>query len=444
MGQNDVLSEKNNFESSCARSDSGRTMVELLGVLAIIGILTITSILGIHFAFNAHKANSIINEVNHRVVVWATNKSLGQPLETLSTDALGYTWSVQDYQDYIELTIVGIEKDVCPKVKRSDWKTVYVNANCSIFSFKSDLSPGTETKECGPCAQLNPVSGHCEDNDDLCGPEQTCDNGYCSSCEHGSWYNSSIEDCQTCNSGGTASKTVASPEECARCSGSRFRNKSGYCLPCTRTDWSLSNTETAEGCLSCPNRVWSSVWYSGDRCHYCHPTYGVQNEDRSDCLPNPNQSCPDGQFFGYGKCNNCGESVPHSTREECLKCKGQNFLISSYSNRCQTGLTDFRNWDGAYYSDCVAAPNRYFVGNTATRGKCAYCMGTVTNMGRECTNTCPSVDGVSYTFVPHLSNQSRSLCCPEGFSCSSSECPEGTQLDTSVHINYCIPIPEDA
>lgn len=42
----------------------GRSMVEMLGVLAIIGILSITAIFGYKFAMNKYKANTLANEIN--------------------------------------------------------------------------------------------------------------------------------------------------------------------------------------------------------------------------------------------------------------------------------------------------------------------------------------------------------------------------------------------
>lgn len=42
----------------------GRSMVEMLGVLAIIGVLSVTAITGYRYAMERHAANVLINELN--------------------------------------------------------------------------------------------------------------------------------------------------------------------------------------------------------------------------------------------------------------------------------------------------------------------------------------------------------------------------------------------
>ena len=41
-------------------SPSGRSMIEMLGVLAIIGVLSITALVGFTYAMNKHRANETI------------------------------------------------------------------------------------------------------------------------------------------------------------------------------------------------------------------------------------------------------------------------------------------------------------------------------------------------------------------------------------------------
>ncbi len=61
---------KNNKKSykfgrfNMAISDSGRGMIEMLGVLAIIGVLTIGCIFGYKYAMTKYQVNQIANEVN--------------------------------------------------------------------------------------------------------------------------------------------------------------------------------------------------------------------------------------------------------------------------------------------------------------------------------------------------------------------------------------------
>ena len=48
------------------KSEQGRSMVEILGVLAVIGVLSIGGIQGYRYAFTKYRANDIVNAVNMR------------------------------------------------------------------------------------------------------------------------------------------------------------------------------------------------------------------------------------------------------------------------------------------------------------------------------------------------------------------------------------------
>ena len=53
-------------------TDTGRSMVEMLGTLAIIGVLSIAGIAGYRYALTKYKANETMDELNKRAVVYAT------------------------------------------------------------------------------------------------------------------------------------------------------------------------------------------------------------------------------------------------------------------------------------------------------------------------------------------------------------------------------------
>ena len=65
----------------------GRSMIEMLGVLAIIGVLSIGGLAGYTMAMNRHRANTILDYVSRCVVVAQTNGDGSQ----LTTGACGYT-----------------------------------------------------------------------------------------------------------------------------------------------------------------------------------------------------------------------------------------------------------------------------------------------------------------------------------------------------------------
>lgn len=55
------------------KKEYGRSMIEMLGVLAIIGVLSIGGLAGYTMAMNRHRANTILDYVSRCVVVAQTN-----------------------------------------------------------------------------------------------------------------------------------------------------------------------------------------------------------------------------------------------------------------------------------------------------------------------------------------------------------------------------------
>ena len=63
------------------KKEYGRSMIEMLGVLAIIGVLSIGGLAGYTMAMNRHRANTILDYISRCVVVAQTNGD-GSTLET--------------------------------------------------------------------------------------------------------------------------------------------------------------------------------------------------------------------------------------------------------------------------------------------------------------------------------------------------------------------------
>ena len=83
-------------------TQSGRSMVEMLGTLAIIGVLSIGGIAGYSYGMDKYRANATINDVNLRAVdlisqlsrghtpnldSWATISTAGYPISLNSDSA---------------------------------------------------------------------------------------------------------------------------------------------------------------------------------------------------------------------------------------------------------------------------------------------------------------------------------------------------------------------
>ncbi len=59
------------------RAQSGRSMVEMLGTLAIIGVLSVVGLAMYKVAISKHRANTLLNEANKRAAIVAMQAAQG-------------------------------------------------------------------------------------------------------------------------------------------------------------------------------------------------------------------------------------------------------------------------------------------------------------------------------------------------------------------------------
>ena len=100
--------------------ESGRSMVEMLGTLAIIGVLSVGGIAGYNYGMNKYRANETINEINLRLMTLQTQSERNIDLnlnEFADTTPQGYTindnygWAEDDTRVYVGVS--GIPQGVC-------------------------------------------------------------------------------------------------------------------------------------------------------------------------------------------------------------------------------------------------------------------------------------------------------------------------------------------
>ncbi|MBR6674598.1 MAG: hypothetical protein IKL32_01600 [Alphaproteobacteria bacterium] len=98
--------------------ESGRSMVEMLGTLAIIGVLSIGGIAGYSYGMDKYRANTTMNDVNLRAVDLIAQVNRGSDLslsEWPEKSTAGYIITLEKGTDGITggIKISGIEKQVC-------------------------------------------------------------------------------------------------------------------------------------------------------------------------------------------------------------------------------------------------------------------------------------------------------------------------------------------
>ncbi len=114
------------------KNQSGRSMVEMLGVLAIIGVLSVAAIAGYRYAMNKKTANDIMHEVLIEAIYVAPQlenhgdlKLQNETLTTGHTVQTGYVReNLKDTYNFF-ITVEGVSSAVCREIARAEWREPY-------------------------------------------------------------------------------------------------------------------------------------------------------------------------------------------------------------------------------------------------------------------------------------------------------------------------------
>ena len=199
------------------KTEQGRSMVEMLGVLAVMGLLTIIGIAGFKMAMNKHYANQTVDRLMRRAVVVAGQANFGQNLslhEFNENDGeYPISRTLKSTSESFTMRVDNVPQEVCQQIVGMEWKLAkIIPENCSDetmeFMFLNDLTDCTNCqpdtfpcedygKECGKCSV---VKGFFANEGNSCtNPEkQYCVLGNCESCPPGqTMYNNTCKACST-------------------------------------------------------------------------------------------------------------------------------------------------------------------------------------------------------------------------------------------------------
>lgn len=193
-------------------AQSGRSMVEMLATLAIIGILSVGGITGYSYGVDKYRANTTINDINLRAVdlisqitngtnpnlsEWPSTSTVGYPI-SLSTEYAPSQYFIKVEQ--IPYSVCKIIVDTFPDNEVEIWidnkEEECKEINTMEFGYDGFVKKGCSTSaECrGNTPVCNPNTGTCEPypDDDACGgcPSEKpyCDSatGVCGDCKYDS------------------------------------------------------------------------------------------------------------------------------------------------------------------------------------------------------------------------------------------------------------------
>ena len=115
-------------------NETGRSMVEMLGVLAIIGVLSVGGIAGYTMAMNKYRANEILNTASMMsMLAKSANGGAGNDFSTLEAAGLSAPYSgitMATSGNGGTVTVSGASSDVCNAVNASSNSSLFT-VSCS-------------------------------------------------------------------------------------------------------------------------------------------------------------------------------------------------------------------------------------------------------------------------------------------------------------------------
>ncbi|MBR4932504.1 MAG: hypothetical protein IKZ02_05710 [Alphaproteobacteria bacterium] len=307
-------------------NETGRSMVEMLGVLAVIGVLSVGGIMGYKFGMMKYRVNEIVNELN--IIAYDTGLKI-QRLEEMSegeilseenaTLRMGYGYQAVGYADYFELSVLNVPKEDCNQLKQVEMKlvdTVRVEEETAemcgaiIYTIKNDLT-GESVEYTGDSGNTDdetpeeetPTLLNCGMHGRLEGDSCICDTGYtgklCNRCDTSLGYN-------TQDSAGNCFKDSDCTNE-NFCNGhSSLVHIDNYnrciCERCNVGYWG-EHCEFGDGskdiCNGGAYYEWQNYTGNGSGCHCKAGYWGNFCEFKTSEKPVCNGN---GTMYGYGQC----------------------------------------------------------------------------------------------------------------------------------------------
>lgn len=395
-------------------NQQGRSLTEMLGVLAVIGVLSMAALFGYRYALDKYRANETINELNGYALIVDGQMLRGKTVFDLSEAGnitrLGYPITAYLLNDpmYFELALENVPVGVCKQILNSDWKkplVIYANdfaysKNLAICEQDDDGTPASMKFQFYTALTDGVLPyGTCETPADCSGNCVDCQKGLCVSLCTGADrcatdLNSGAEVCcpKDKRSGPYCCPTSVNgwccdenKENC--CPWHKpLRDKNGTCYACDY-EAAVDVTGELENCNVCSNRevdgnscvlgcpIDKPLRGSDGKCHPCVDMNPIMmrapyNYCQSSC-PNRRANgaydrycsipCNEKQFTGEdGKCYDCDDtkliSVSNVRHDGCEKCQQRTVYSDSSYNYYTICIIDcpkgqFKGADGICY-DC--------------------------------------------------------------------------------------------
>ncbi len=343
------------------KNESGRSMTEMLGVLAVMGVLSVGGISGYTAAMRKHRANEIVSQLNmmaHECSRFYTLQGQTGPCDTTGLDLSAVDnvtierTLVPAADSQFRATLSAMPKDQCEAVKTrlDDWPVAAVSGECAddagntlTVQFKNDL---TAWGEGDSVSEPTGVGNPC-DADNPCTGNNYCNtSGKCEACGEGLKPNSTHTDCEI-DCGDTAypdgnggctdcpgDQIVNQDGTGCKCPDNMFIGANNTCISCSYhgvysyEDWKnpLDVDTLLEYCEKpCENSTYEriAISYDGNSSHcsraFCDEGY-FSETDLYDCIPCSDESDWPAAYSGGSPCEESCENTGYPRKIEDDMC----------------------------------------------------------------------------------------------------------------------------
>ena len=351
------------------QNEQGRSMVEMLGVLAVVGLLSVMAFAGFRIALNKAKANAIVHDGR---MVWMEALANQQPIpdwtvSTMANESGKQFYAKRDIKDNNYVKVTAVEEEICQQI-------LGLQKDGELIVLTETLRPFTECQETSdlifgfdgvgrliPCAAsadcqeegADPYNGYCDTEE-----------GYCHECGALELLNGDETAC-TCDT----SKAV----NCSDGEGNSW---------CCGDDTGASNLICGGSAGSCVPNPDGKCWYdfavtNGENRSLCHYTLKI-NGDEYDLTAEEGKGCASDEYCYFAYRNSNCEGVSSDTTElygRCQKqgdmlldltCQGDVYYTLSEGAGCPVGKYCYIKWvngrcnnqattqTGTLYGTCIA------------------------------------------------------------------------------------------